>query len=396
MTGQSIWCDEEETSSDTDAASPENKQQNQAAQQPSSPDKKTSVDEKAELKNTSLTVSDYDSDLPQYKSGRKFRKLPLTEMTESENGIELNGLNPMNSINGTTMSYSAKSSKNLNSNSILTSSSSSHSNLNSNLNLNLNSNYSNNDTDSPVYEASDSLFRPEENESGNGIEIDRMIAQKNAKIDRDILIYSICIFINAIIVEGPTAVIEGTVRALLCILISIILLISAVICRNQSLLSLSLQFIREAILSFFAALTLCFPGSSCFAYRWYCLDGKWKLAPIPTLFGWVDTRRFVAFTFGNGCFACNVRHDNYLYDSHERDLDDIQYHTTHPQRDQIEDLGPCYDSWPGIILLEPRKIQANIIRIVRGEDRLSILERVLPNEDYTAVHIGDDDQGVRL
>ena len=65
-------------------------------------------------------------------------------------------------------------------------------------------------------------------------------------------------------------------------------------------------------------------------------------------------------------------------------------------RFQIEDLGPCYDSWPGIILLEPRKIQANIIRIVRGEDRLSILERVLPNEDYTAVHIGDDDQGVRL
>ena len=162
VTGQSIWCDEEETSSDTDAASPENKPQKQAVQQPSSPDKKTSVDEKAELKNTSLTVSDYDSDLPQYKSGRKFRKLPLTEMTDSENGIELNGLNPMNSINGTTVSYSAN---NLNSNSNSSSGSSSQSNLNLN--------YSNNDTDSPVYEASDSLFRPEENESGNGIEIGR-------------------------------------------------------------------------------------------------------------------------------------------------------------------------------------------------------------------------------
>ena len=196
------------------------------------------------------------------------------------------------------------------------------------------------------------------------------------KIDREISNNSICIFVHASIVEGPMAVVEGILRAAIFLVASVIMILLAGMCLEGLYLSYSFMLLRDVFLSFSASITLCFPGASCLVYRWYRLEDTWELAPIPTIFGWVDSRRFMSFTFGNGCFARNVRHDDYFYDSLERSGNNgnggIQY-TSSLEQEQIDKNRIFYDSWSGVIFLEPRRVQADIIRIVRGDDTLGIL-----------------------
>lgn len=251
--------------------------------------------------------------------------------------------------------------------------------------------------DSPSYDDSASLWSP----SVNREEKTDSSVSASPKIDRDIMNYSICIFINAVLVEGPLATIEGILRAAIFFTASVFMVLSAGICLKGSYLSYSFMLLRDAFLSLGASITLCFPGASCLVYRWYRLEDTWELAPIPTIFGWVDSRRFMSFTFGNGCFAKNVRHDDYLYDSHERrgdgDVGGIQYASSLEQ-EQIDRNRICYDSWTGVIFMEPRRVQADIIRIVRGEDPPGIFSNkvISSTKKYFPVPIKNNDEEIGL
>ena len=251
--------------------------------------------------------------------------------------------------------------------------------------------------DSPSYDDSASLWSP----SVNREEKTDLSAGADPKIDRDIMNYSICIFINAVLIEGPLAAIEGILRAAIFFTASVFMVLSAGICLKGSFLSYSFMLLRDAFLSLAASITLCFPGTSCLVYRWYRLEDTWELAPIPTIFGWVDSRRFMSFTFGNGCFAKNVRHDDYLYDSHERrgdsDIGGIQY-TSSLEQEQIDRNRICYDSWTGVIFMEPRRVQADILRIVRGDDPSGILSSKVNSstKKYFPVPIKSNDEEIGL
>lgn len=212
---------------------------------------------------------------------------------------------------------------------------------------------------------------------------------------RDICLYSVCIFINAFFVEGPLAVLEGTLRASICLVGSAIALILATLLRDRAFLLMCFFMLRDSILCIGAVATLCLPGSPCAVYRWYHMDREWELAPIPTIVGWVDARRFVSFTFGNGCYASNVRHDNFLYDGTEGDHPEGIKYNSASQQDEL--ARQCQDSWEGGIFFEPRRVHADIMRIYRGDDRLQILHRQGSkidkslNKEYTAVGVDDDE-----
>lgn len=102
---------------------------------------------------------------------------------------------------------------------------------------------------------------------------------------RDVLIYSICIFVNAFIVEGPLALLEGILRFILFLTGSILTLVSAGFLCRKSLLSTSFLLFRESVLCAAAAITLLLPGTSCLVYRNYHTDNEWELSPLPTILG---------------------------------------------------------------------------------------------------------------
>jgi hypothetical protein len=183
---------------------------------------------------------------------------------------------------------------------------------------------------------------------------------------RDIWVYSICIFINTLFVEGPLAAAEGIIRCVIFLSMGFIFFLMAALFRQKAFLNLGLKFFRESLLCSVTTLTLCIPGAACLVYRRYSKDDDWELAPLPTLLGMVDARRFISFSFGNGSFASNV-----LYSlNNDKSL---ETHHNNGREKRRQHQWPCQDSWPGCILLEPRRIQTDMILIVRGEDPFGIL-----------------------
>ena len=256
----------------------------------------------------------------------------------------------------------------------------------------INPQISHSSTDSAEYDDGSSFCQKGQNEQLPRSPSEPSISRS---MRRDICLYSVCIFINAFFVEGPLAVVEGSLRASICLVGSAVALILAALFRDRAFLLMCFFMLRDSILCIGAVATLCLPGSPCIVYRWYHMDREWELAPIPTILGWVDARRFVSFTFGNGCFASNVRHDNFLYDGTERDHPDgIKYNSASQQEDLARQ---CQDSWEGNIFFEPRRVHADIMRIYRGDDRLQILHRPGSkidkslNKEYTSVGVDDDE-----
>lgn len=201
---------------------------------------------------------------------------------------------------------------------------------------------------------------------------------------RDICCYSMCIFVNAVLIEGPLSAVEGLIRAGLFFVACFMVLLAAVLTRHGLYYTLCFNLLRECMISFAGALTLSIPFMSCFAYRRYRMDVEWKLAAIPTILGWVDCRRFMVFTYGNGSFARNVRYDGILQGD-VGDIDDGGMEVG-KHREAKEDNKkrlqrqkrlldrPSLDTWRGSILLEPRRVHVNLVLIVRGEDPLGILD----------------------
>lgn len=202
----------------------------------------------------------------------------------------------------------------------------------------------------------------------------------NAQTSRAIWAYSICMFLNAIVVEGPFSALEGILRGMFFFISSIFVLFSAVLFfhRRHYFFNFSYQLLREALLCGAAAVTLSIPGAACIVYRQYVLDGDWDLSTIPTVLGWVDSRRFYSFSYGNGSFASNVRYDTRTDRQVSQDYDKFKGQSGKQQQWSTLDTWKSND----FILLEPRRLQYNVIRIVRGEDPLGILHPInnVPSE----------------
>jgi hypothetical protein len=234
-----------------------------------------------------------------------------------------------------------------------------------------------------------------------------------ADTQRDVFYFSICVFINAILLEGPLAAIEALLRSFIFLLCSAITLIASVVLYRKVCTELLWACLRESLLCVAAFFSLCVPGVSCVVYRSYLRDEtKWRLHPVPTILGWVDARRFFVFTFGNGSFANNVQSQDgdsttvAIVDAnndYHADMDDDyesvmtaqssletppgrlkKTHSRRPARGKIKQWRgeKCLDSWQGdmrglrssydAMLCVPRRVQWQIIRIVRGDDAVEV------------------------
>ena len=207
---------------------------------------------------------------------------------------------------------------------------------------------------------------------------------------KDFNLFSIWIFICAILFEGPLAILEGLIRAVIFLLVSIILFLLGMSFCSISLLRVSYYLVRDSLLCLAAVITLCLPGSSVFVYRWYDRNGDWELAPIPTVLGWVDSRRFSCFTLGNGSFALNVRQDILTDDSNHQ-----LGHTSVYNSNRMESI--CHDSWSGDIYLEPRKVLGDSLLAIREKANEEILRnregrtKKSLNKEYSAVGATDNE-----
>jgi hypothetical protein len=225
---------------------------------------------------------------------------------------------------------------------------------------------------------------------------------------RAVCLYSICIFVNATMVEGPFAAAESFLRAGVFLAASVPVGVYALFLnRHKAVFKLWKQLFRESLLCAAAAISLCVPFVACAVYRNFRIqqESDWELAPIPTCLGWVDARRLCCFTYGNGSFANNVRYD-FDEESADRGGGELRIHDDHEVATNRDGVGirskdrvhgsrqdqamphermrynklfdeilhrKSQDSWKGKIMLEPRRVQAVIISIVRGGDPLGLL-----------------------
>ncbi len=163
--------------------------------------------------------------------------------------------------------------------------------------------------------------------------INQKFSSKEFKVSQQLLSYKNCIFINACLCEGPICVVEAFCRFVVFIVFAIVCAIIApfFICfdyeTTEYLISLCFSYIVESLLSIAAGISLVVPGIACFVYKNFnslsitkedkkqqesenLINSKnndkedesidWTMAPIPTVFGWVDSRRFFSFTMGQG------------------------------------------------------------------------------------------------
>eukprot|EP01038_Epipyxis_sp_PR26KG_P015632 gene15632-21134_t len=124
----------------------------------------------------------------------------------------------------------------------------------------------------------------------------------------DILFYSILTLIQAIVIENPFCVLEGIIRAAVLFIILFVYLLALCYIKQPStvLSKLLLVYVREILLTLAATLTLLIPFSIMFVYRYYSATHSWELTPIPTIFGWVDPKRFFVICYGRGSLASNI------------------------------------------------------------------------------------------
>ena len=184
------------------------------------------------------------------------------------------------------------------------------------------------------------------------------------KTRRAILIFSRCLCIHALLVEGPLCIIEGIIRAAIFLALGIVMsLVSFFI--MKWLKPYSILFLKESLLTISAILTISvLPGSVMLVYRWYHDDNDWDLAPIPTIMGWVDARRFITFTNGNGLLAKNVKVKDKKKRNKKKNKDENnEIYSTLLAIDQ-----KCQDSCSKVIIFAPRVVSSVLFKISKGEN----------------------------
>eukprot|EP01041_Mallomonas_annulata_P002221 gene2221-4316_t len=150
-----------------------------------------------------------------------------------------------------------------------------------------------------------------------------------ADTEDDIRNYAKCFYVHACLFEGPAACIEATLRFFLFIFIASVILFFAIITCKRSIRPLAICYIREALLSGAAAIALLIPGIVLLVYKDFNPEDDWDIAPIPTILGYVDVRRFIVFSFGQGESASNIHFSGVMNSQ---------------------------DSWTGTVLLPPHKV----------------------------------------
>lgn len=157
--------------------------------------------------------------------------------------------------------------------------------------------------------------------------------------DSDIIYYYICTIIHVILVEYALLVIECSLKSVIYLIISILSGIVSLFRSSSSPFYYSTyQYFREGMLCFSATITLIIPFTMIFIYRQLFLCKiDFDLCPLPTLLGWVDSRRFLVVCYGSGSSASNiVRADG--------------------------DTLTSMDSWTGDILFSPEDIRFWILQ----------------------------------
>ncbi|KAJ1448495.1 hypothetical protein M885DRAFT_538928 [Pelagophyceae sp. CCMP2097] len=136
--------------------------------------------------------------------------------------------------------------------------------------------------------------------------------------------YKSCFYFHACCCEGPAAFVEGVFRAVWYLSLGTLALLFLGWRKKRR--KMACKHLREACLFGAAALALGVPCGVQGAYAAFDADADdWELRPIPTVLGFVDSRRFFVVAFGQGASAANVRADDGVSD----------------------------DSWPGTILHRP-------------------------------------------
>lgn len=117
-------------------------------------------------------------------------------------------------------------------------------------------------------------------------------------------------FFNSCCIEAPVLVLESVVRVAFVGFVWLMTLGHGLVTRglqwNDHLSHCTYIYLREIAITSAVALSVVIPGMILFAYRKYTLYDDWDLAPIPTVLGYADARRFCTIVYGGGAVANNV------------------------------------------------------------------------------------------
>lgn len=203
--------------------------------------------------------------------------------------------------------------------------------------------HSNSNSDEEDDEADDNLLMAD---------ADRVFAETNGAVTS----FRRCLLVTACLFEGPVTVVESVIRGG-CFVFFAIILVLPITCyweQRGILFSRAKACLREGLLSLAAGLSLLLPCVACMVYRNYDSEADWDLAPIPTVLGWVDTRRFAIFTFGGGSNAQSV---GTLREPISLDF-------------RLKDSN---DSWRGGILFAPKTIMLGLTSMSKIEAELEVI-----------------------
>ena len=196
----------------------------------------------------------------------------------------------------------------------------------------------------------------------------------------DLKCYSRFLLVNAVFIEAPVAVLEGTLRLALLFIAcaSKILFYCAFKQTYQHQIVPTLRhYFREILLTTAAIVSLAVPGCIYLVYREFSYENDWELRPIPTILGAVDIRRFATITYGGGALAANSGAHGYPVKS-KKPKSAKETKTTSSKSDiesgastaesttRIGDGGQ--DAWSGTIMWVPRDVIADIRTFLSGTD----------------------------
>jgi hypothetical protein len=202
----------------------------------------------------------------------------------------------------------------------------------------------------------------EEEEDDGGVSLIKDSDRVHADTQSALNAHMRCMFLTACLCESPLAVAEGAMRSATFLAGGVFFLLVAAISpisTRAQWMSRAQSCTREVILTIAAMLTLLLPCTACLVYRKYDDEEDWDLAPLPTVLGWVDSQRFVAFTFGGGTQArtrTGVRSESSPASGDSNLAGAVDFHDSRSN-----------DSWGSGILLAPRKVLKSLRRIADGE-----------------------------
>lgn len=181
-----------------------------------------------------------------------------------------------------------------------------------------------------------------------------------------------CFFIllNATFIESPLCVLEGIVRTFLVAMLLVInMLLSIIMCRSSFRSDFIIDLAEDILFTLAAVLSLLLPGFILWSYRHCDAETDWTLAPLPTLIGHTDLRRFAVIAFGGATFASNIHKFSSLRSSSSQPFASIDSNML--SRDD--------SLWPWLLILtksnipngreilfNPRRIFQQIVHLLRS------------------------------